>query len=432
MARSVRNPKLDTRSARTKACEIRREPHWARVDAGAFIGYRRLASGNGTWIARLRSDDGRQHYQALGSADDVTDADGDKVFTFGQAQELARTFFNRRRRELAGHLEERRGPLTVEEVVRGYLAERRKRGSKGVPADEVQAKARIIPALGAVEAEKLTKRKIEAWLHDLATAPRRLRTGKFAQSQATRDFDHADSEEVRRRQSTANRILTILKAALNHAFGEGHIASDDAWRRVKPFKGVDAAVVRFLSTDDCRRLVNACQGGFRSLVKGALMTGCRYGELTRLQAADFNAEAATITIRASMSGKPRHVALTAEGRALFEQITVGRPSRLVFTRDDGEPWRQSHQIRPLAEACGRAGIDPPASFHTLRHTYASALAGRGVPMGVIAAQLGHTGTRITEKHYAHLAPNYVAETVRAALPPLGVVDDPTVVPLRGA
>ena len=53
-------------------------------------------------------------------------------------------------------------------------------------------------------------------------------------------------------------------------------------------------------------------------------------------------------------------------------------------------------------------------------------------MGVIAAQLGHTGTRITEKHYAHLAPNYIAETVRAALPPLGVVDDPTVVPLRGA
>jgi integrase len=70
----------------------------------------------------------------------------------------------------------------------------------------------------------------------------------------------------------------------------------------------------------------------------------------------------------------------------------------------------------------RAKIESPATFHILRHTYASSLAMRGVPMGVIAVQLGHADTRMTEKHYAHLAPNYVAETVRAALPPLGIVE----------
>ena len=40
----------------------------------------------------------------------------------------------------------------------------------------------------------------------------------------------------------------------------------------------------------------------------------------------------------------------------------------------------------------------------------SALAMKGVPMGVIAAQLGHSNTRMTEKHYAHLAPSYVANS----------------------
>ena len=35
---------------------------------------------------------------------------------------------------------------------------------------------------------------------------------------------------------------------------------------------------------------------------------------------------------------------------------------------------------------------------------------RGVPMGVIAEQLGHADTRMTEKHYAHLAPSYIADT----------------------
>ena len=55
---------------------------------------------------------------------------------------------------------------------------------------------------------------------------------------------------------------------------------------------------------------------------------------------------------------------------------------------------------------------------------------RGVPMGVIAAQLGHANTRMTEKHYAHLTPNYVADTVRAALPALGIVEPSNVLSMR--
>jgi integrase len=58
------------------------------------------------------------------------------------------------------------------------------------------------------------------------------------------------------------------------------------------------------------------------------------------------------------------------------------------------------------------------------------LAMKGVPMGVIAQQLGHADTRMTEKHYAHLAPNYVAETIRAHFPPLGVCVADSVMPLR--
>jgi hypothetical protein len=54
----------------------------------------------------------------------------------------------------------------------------------------------------------------------------------------------------------------------------------------------------------------------------------------------------------------------------------------------------------------------------------------GVPMGVIAAQLGHADTRMTEKHYAHLASNYVAQTIRANFPDLGIGGGSHVVPLR--
>ena len=35
---------------------------------------------------------------------------------------------------------------------------------------------------------------------------------------------------------------------------------------------------------------------------------------------------------------------------------------------------------------------------------------------------GHAGTRMTERHYAHLSPSYVAETIRASFPTLGIVE----------
>jgi hypothetical protein len=69
---------------------------------------------------------------------------------------------------------------------------------------------------------------------------------------------------------------------------------------------------------------------------------------------------------------------------------------------------------------------------TAIHTHASILAMQGVPMAVIARQLGHSDTRMTERHYAHLAPNCVADTIRASFPRLGGVEAPTVVPIRRA
>jgi hypothetical protein len=66
----------------------------------------------------------------------------------------------------------------------------------------------------------------------------------------------------------------------------------------------------------------------------------------------------------------------------------------------------------------------------LRPSYGSRLAMRGVPMGVIAAQLGHSDTRMTERHYAHLSPSYVAETVRQSFGMLGIVLKTAVTALR--
>ena len=272
MARTVRNAKIDTRSARAKLTK-RREPYWTTISPGCALGYRRGKSG--TWIARLYGSDKNFHYQSLGAADDTLDADGHLALSFGQAQEHARAFFAKKARELAGG-ELAAGPYTIAVAFAGYFAERENRGSKGLTKDRSVAKAHILPALGSVELSKLTSKRIRDWHAGLAAA---CAKGKGVAV----DFD-----AMRARRASANRIMKLFRAGLNHAFHTGKVASDEAWRKVKLFREADAPVIRYLAPQECLRLVNGCTGTFRDLVCGALLSGCRYGELIRLKAGDFD------------------------------------------------------------------------------------------------------------------------------------------------
>jgi integrase len=74
-------------------------------------------------------------------------------------------------------------------------------------------------------------------------------------------------------------------------------------------------------------------------------------------------------------------------------------------------------------ACEHARIDPPTGFHTLRHTWASLSVMSGMPLLVVARNLGHVDTKMVEKHYGHLSPSYVADTVRKHAPVFGFAPD---------
>lgn len=428
MARTVKNAKIDSRSARSKL-PARKNPYWVTISPGCALGYYKGAKG-GRWGARIFDEAGKKHFSVIGPSDDALDPDGIGVFSFQQAQEKAREFFKAKSREFACGFVSEVGPYTVNQALEDYFQHRQSRGAKQVPKDRSVANVRIIPALGDIDIARLSTRRIRDWHTNLVEPPKReKKTELDTVSKAA--VSASNGEAVRARRATANRTLTVLKAALNHVFHEGKIVTDDEWRKVKPFREVDVAVVRFLSPDEITRLTNASEGQFRNLITAALLTGCRYGELIKLRVNEFIAESKTITVRESKAGKPRHVALNEEGFSLFSHLTAGKEGKdLILIRDDGNAWGASQQARPLEAASDRAKINPAATFHILRHTYASTLAMRGVPMGVIAAQLGHADTRMTEKHYAHLSPNYIAETVRAALPTFGIVKVTNIEPMR--
>ena len=157
------------------------------------------------------------------------------------------------------------------------------------------------PNSADVEVGSLTAPRLRKWHMDIAAASPRLRT-RPGERQKVRDASD-DPEAPRRRHATANRILTVLKAALNHAWREGKVASDDAWRRVTPFREADAARVHYLNREECRRLVNASPLALRMIVRGALLSGARYSELARMHVADFHRDSGTLLVRTSKAGK---------------------------------------------------------------------------------------------------------------------------------
>jgi integrase len=95
----------------------------------------------------------------------------------------------------------------------------------------------------------------------------------------------------------------------------------------------------------------------------------------------------------------------------------------------GKQWGMSHQLRPMKEAVQRAKIKPSISFHGLRHTWASHAVMNGVPLMIVAKNLGHSDSRMVEKHHGHLEPSYIAEAIRAGAPRFGLAAPAPIVPM---
>ena len=174
----------------------------------------------------------------------------------------------------------------------------------------------------------------------------------------------------------------------------------------------------YLSLAECERLLNAAEPDFRPLVRAALETGCRYGELAKLVCGDYQPDSGTLHITQSKTGKGRHVILTEDGQAFFAGLVAGQPTNAPMF---GRVWSHDDQSHPMRRACKAARLDERISFHGLRHTWASHAVMAGMPLMVVAKNLGHVDTRMVEKHYGHWHPSFVVEQVRKFAPRFGAV-----------
>ncbi|MEM7276942.1 MAG: site-specific integrase [Pseudomonadota bacterium] len=403
-------PDLRTIEAR-QALELRRHPYFSALPGlrNAHLGFRKMRghtnrSASGTWLLRYRLDS-RYRTESFAQADDKQiPANGNTILSFRQAEIEASLLYSKTTTNLEPSATQRcsEETYTVGQCVADFLD---RLEYEGKPIDDPlwRIRTHIEPKLKHRICSKLTADELIAWRDSLAEEPPRRRTSAINRKPDFRSVDMRDSDVLRKRRASVNRTLCVLRAALNYAFDSDILSSDLAWQKLHGFKGVENTQVKFLAHADIKPLLAACESDFRALVQAALFTGCYYGELIQLRSSDIDLSRGTLQLSKDQANTPREVALTEQGKAFFEdQCTKKNNEGLLFQRADGQAWGTGHQTRRMRQACKAAGLSQPINFTELRHTYAAHLILQGVPIAAIAANLGHSDTRMCERHFGHL------------------------------
>lgn len=356
-----------TKKTERNKLPTRREPYWARLEIGLYIGFRVMNDGKGTWIAR-RQEGAKKTYQALGHYELYDDA---KKAALNWAGRLD-----------AGVTE--KAP-TVEAACRHYVTHQRTAKGNAAANDAEGRFKRLVYGIefGQISLDKLNTIKVRAW--------RDKQIPKL----------DADDDKIRRAKDSANRNLATLKAALNLAHRDRLVASDDGWKTVTGFEKVSQRRTVFLNTDERRTLVANCEPDLKELVTVLLYTAVRPGELAACNIADFDKVTGTLNVRISKT-EARTVPLSTSAVEYLKVITKNRIGAGPLIPDaQGNRWNKDAWKKPFKAAVAAAKLPDKTVVYTLRHCAITELIAGGMDSHLVAKIAG-TSTAMIDANYGHL------------------------------
>ena len=209
------------------------------------------------------------------------------------------------------------------------------------------------------------------------------------------------------KSATVNRELATLKHFFSKAVEWGKLKENPANRKVKFFKGA-VNRVRFLMPDEFQMLLSNCEDFLKPIVTLAVHSGMRRGEILGLTWDRVDLEKGIITIIDTKNSERKDIPMDETVKATLKGVE--RKGDYVFSIKDGRPLYPMRLHYAFHEALDRSGIID-FRFHDLRHTFASNLVMAGVKIEKVQKLMGHKMIAMTQR-YAHLAPGYLAESVK--------------------
>ena len=356
-----------------------REPHWQRLRAGCFVGFRpSKRGGKGTWIARAYDEDaGKYHVKSLG---DFGTLQGNEIFAAAkkEAERLAEIV------EAGGQVHAK-----IETVADACSEYAQTRG-------EAEHRFRRIiygDPIAKVKLDKLRRRHLKEWRERLEARPALVSRRK-------------KGEPVHRQRaaSTVNRDMAVFRAALAKVLSPGAPNSEAAWQEaLKATPNANGRRTLYLDKSQRRTLLEKISAEAVPFFRALCLLPLRPGALAALTAGDFDRRTTELTIGKDKSGKSRRIQLPKEAALLLaEQAKNKLPGAALFMRANGKAWDKDSWKLPIASAVAGAGLPNDATAYTLRHSTITDLVSAGLPLLTIA-QISGTSADMIERHYGHLA-----------------------------
>jgi len=316
--------------------------------------------------------------------------------------------------------------MTVAELCELYLTEgplmKAGKRASSWKTDFAGLKRHVVPLIGNRIASELKR-------SDIARMLRQVTNGETAGDIRTRKQGVA---RVKGGPGCAERALTSMRAMMNWAIAQEYVETNPAKGFSLPKRAVRE---RFLTDEEAIRLLEVLRADSEAriinpqhanLIRLLLLTGARKRELMDLRWSEVELERRRITLppERSKCGRfngHRRISLSGAARAILESIPR-RDSEFVFPADRSDSKPMTGIQKTWKRACDLAGLGP-MRLHDLRHSFASFAIANGENIVHIAAALGHSSTRMTER-YLHLRDddvNAVAERMGQRILPRSII-----------
>ncbi len=158
-----------------------------------------------------------------------------------------------------------------------------------------------------------------------------------------------------------------------------------------------------LSREDIKKMIDLTQNPkHRLMLAVAYAAGLRVSEVVRLQVSDIDLAGLTLTVRQGKGKKDRLTVISAALAPDLQKLLAGKKGGdFVFESERGGGLTEMTTQKVFIQALARAKIDKPATFHSLRHSFATHLLENGTDVRFVQELLGHANIRTTQI-YTHV------------------------------
>lgn len=216
-------------------------------------------------------------------------------------------------------------------------------------------------------------------------------------------------ERLQSARATCNRRMTALRRMFNRLVENDQLPDEqNPLRRgkLRPYQVDENARTRYYSLEEIERIPAGTTEPFRSFVVLLLNVGFRRAELLRMKWDDWDRTSNTVRVRRTKSKKPKSLPLNS---AAVESSREWRSNAGASSSSTMTKGSRGRSTGPAAwrRTCRKARLEN-ARLHDCRHSFASHLTNRGVPLRTVQVLMGHSSIRLTER-YSHLSNKVLEE-----------------------